>query len=168
MYNSKQDETKMALAITHYAYRNTVLEDYHSVCVKMDKALYKRIYNTVYNKLKNVKTFHKYIIKFSDGISSKAEFDEQLNAVPEELQLRFIRYLRDIVATIEFHFGSAWEPAKALDGGVVDKSLASYVLSGCFAECCEKGAVLDDKTMCYINKDVHNRIYTLLINGCFD
>lgn len=168
MFNSKQDERKMALAITHYAYRNTALEDYHADDVKMDKAFYKKIYKIVYGKLKNAKEFNKYIKNYHDEINSKEEFEKLLNTVPEELQLRFLRYFQNIVATIEFRYGSQWEQATVVDCDLNGKGMASYVLSGHFAECCEKGVHLDDVIMCYINKDVHNRIYTLLVNGYFD
>lgn len=55
MFEDNQEMRKMALAITHYAYRNTSLEDYHSECIKMGKPFYTKVYNIVYKKLKKVK-----------------------------------------------------------------------------------------------------------------
>lgn len=40
MFNSEQGKRKMALVISHYAYRNTALEDYHSKSIMMDMLFY--------------------------------------------------------------------------------------------------------------------------------
>lgn len=168
MLNTNQEERKLALAITHYAYRNTVLEDYHSDSITMDKSFYKKIYKTVYCKLKNVEKFHKYIKIFHSDTNFKEELEKLLNTVPEENHFKFLRYFNDIMLEVQLNCGVAWDPAEVVDCNINGKSLAHYVLSGCFVECCEKGAILDNATMCYINKDIHNRIYTLLVKGYFD
>lgn len=80
MYNDEKGRRTMALSITHYVYRNTRLEDFHAECVQMDRNFYRIIYNTVRTKLKNV----------------------------IELQLKFIRYLQDIMFGL--FFGTNWDP----------------------------------------------------------
>lgn len=166
MFDNEQGKRKMALGISHYAYRNTVLEDYHSECIKMDMSFYKKIYRIVYTKLKNAKLLHKYIENYSEEkLESKEDLDRLLNNVPEDLRFKFMRYLSEVL------FGSMcgveWDLAETLECNLNGKSLANYVLAGNFLECCKNGAILNDKTMRYINKDIHNRIYTLLINGYF-
>ncbi len=47
MFNNENDLRKVALSLTHYVYRNTKLEDYHSEDVIMDKAFYKNLPNCV-------------------------------------------------------------------------------------------------------------------------
>ena len=68
MFNDNQGIKRMALAITHYAYRNTALEDYHSKNVEMGMSFYKKMYNIVYKKLRTVKLLHKYIDKYTSEI----------------------------------------------------------------------------------------------------
>ncbi len=168
MFNDDQGMRKMALAITHYAYRNTALEEYHSKSTKMNMSFYKKIYNLVYKKLRTVKLLHKYINEYPfDIIQSKEECEELLQSVPEAYQFKFITYTQTIFELITFKFGSHWEPAQEIDCNLDGKSLANYVLSGRFLENCKSNAILDDATMYIINKDIHNRVYTLLINGYF-
>lgn len=169
MFNDEQGKRKMAYAITRYAYRNTALEDYHSKSIMMDMSFYKRIYKIVYAKLKKVGLLNKYIQEYQgDMLENKENYEILLNTVPEELKFKFMRYLGEIVGLVLEYHETDWDSAKILDNTVNSKSAATYVLSGHFLECCKNGAILDDKTMCYINRDVYNRIYTLLINGYFD
>lgn len=167
MYNDEKGRRAMALSITHYAYRNTRLEDFHAECVRMDQNFYRIIYNTVRAKLKNVKELQRYIDSFPDAdLRNKDTLDELLNSVPEELRLRFIRYLQEI--TFGLLFGADWDAAIEIEKIRANQSGANYVLAGKFRECCQKGCILNDATMRVINKDVHNRIYTLLIGGYFN
>lgn len=88
--------------------------------------------------------------------------------MPEELRFKFMRYFSNIITIIHYNFGSDWDSAELLDYNLNNKRATNFVLSGRFLECCQKRAILDDKTMCYINKDIHNRIYTLLVNEYFN
>lgn len=167
MYNDDKGRRAMALSITHYVYRNTRLENFHSECVYMDKNFYRLIYNTVRTKLKNVKEMKKYIDAFPDvDLNNKNELEKLISSVPEELHLRFIRYLQNIFFGL--YFGAEWDDAILIEKIRKNQSCANYVLAGKFSECCQKGCVLNDENMCVINKDVHNRIYTLVINGYFN
>ncbi len=67
-----------------------------------------------------------------------------------------------MISYLMFPYGHNWDEPKVLDEDV-PKDLASYVLGGAFLECCNQHKVLNDETMCYINKDVYNRFYTLVI-----
>lgn len=169
MFNTEDSKRTLALVITHYAYRNTVLENYHAENTKMDMEFYKKIYKVVYTNLKKVALYNKYTYKLPDGQhATKAQLDEILKEVPQKHLFKFLNYFRTIINTIDYKFGSAWDKAQELPCDLNGKSPARYVLEGHFLECCQAGAFLDDQTMCYINKDVHNRIYTLLVNGVFD
>lgn len=133
----------------------------------MDMAFYKKIYAIVSAKLRNVKKFNKYIIHFDgNAFESEEEISRLIATVPDDIQLGFIRYLQNIA--FGMMFGIGWDRAVAMDWDPKNGSGASYILAGEFLNCCRNGEVLGDATMCRINKDVHNRIYTLLINGCFD
>lgn len=167
MFNDEKGMRLMALSLTHYVYRNTAIEDYHSEGVTMDMEFYKKIYNIVYRKIKKVKQFHKYIRNYSGTqLKTLDDLDAILKTVPEEYHLSFINYLQDIL--FGFKMGVDWEPANKIDTILQGKSEATFILSGKFIECCQNGCILDGKTMYHINKDIHNRIYSLLLNGYFD
>ena len=165
MFNTEEEKRKLALSITLYAYRNTKLEDYHSENVRMNAEFYKKIYGIVSSKLKNVKLLHKYVENYSGKLESKDDLNTFLNTVPEELHFKFLRYMPDIIWGMTC--GTNWSPAELVTPPKARQSLANYVLAGEFSECCGNGEYLDDKTMCKVNKDVHNRVYTLLIKGYF-
>ena len=167
---SKEDEKRiMARSITHYVYRNTVLEDYHSKCVKMDMKFYKKIYKVVYTKLEEVKKYHPYIYNSPQKFPDLKDMRNCLivfNNVSQEMKLETIKYCEAIWWNM--FYGTNWEVAKKIDINSNMKCEAAYILEGHFIQCCRNGEILDDKTMCYINKDIHNRVYTLLVNGFFD
>lgn len=167
MYNDDKGRRAMALSITHYVYRNTRLEDFHAECVHMDKNFYRMIYNTVRTKLKNVVDLQRYIDSFPDAVlNNKDTLYKLINSVPKELRLRFINYVQYIMFGMTF--GSNWDAAIKSEKIRKNQSCANYVLAGKFNECCQKGCELNDAVMCVINKDVHNRIYTLLVCGYFN
>ncbi|MDE6274803.1 MAG: hypothetical protein K2L87_07145 [Clostridiales bacterium] len=169
MFNDDTGRRKMALAITHYAYRNTAqLENYHSGEPKpMDREFYRTIYGVVYPRLKKAQLLQRYIDDFPSGdLNSQEDFNALMDTVPEELQLRFIGYIQSIFS--QFTFGKLWNAAELVEPIKAGQSAAKYVLGGAFAACCESGALLNDATMRLINQDVHNRIYTLLISGYFN
>ncbi len=166
MFDTEEGKRKVALSLTHYIYRNTRLEDYHSAGVEMDGGLYKKIYATVYAKLKNVKLLHKYIAGYPRELKSVSDFEKLMDTVPERLRFKFQRYLDELLWGIRYP--PKWDEAKPCAPPAEGQGAASYVLGGKFAECCKEGCVLDDGAMRNINKDVHDRIYTLLKLGCFD
>lgn len=60
-----------------------------------------------------------------------------------------------------------WDIAQEIE--MVDyKNLADFILGGAFKQACMEHAHLNDETMCYINKDINNRMYTLLMHHYFD
>lgn len=166
MFNNENDLRKVALSLTHYVYRNTKLEDYHLEDVIMDKAFYKKIYRIVYDKVNKVKLLHKYVTRFPENYDRAQDIDKLIDTVPYNLQLKFIRYFQELVWG--FNFGVDWDAATVCEPPHKNQSLANYILAGNFSKCRKKGSALNDSAMCYINKDVHNRIYTLLKGGYFD
>jgi len=166
MFNTDDELRKVALSLTHYVYRNTKLEDYHADCVTMDGIFYKKIYAIVYKKLANARQLHKYVANYPERIESKEDFESLLKTVPKDLHLKFISYLQELLWGLTF--GTQWDAATVCAPIESSQSGATYILGGRFKECCALGCRLDDKTMCYINKDIHNRVYSLLVNGYFD
>ena len=127
MFNSEQGKRKMALVISHYAYRNTPLEDYHSKSIMMDMLFYKKIYKIVYTKLKKVELLHKYIENYNiEKIETKGDFENLLNTVPEELRFKFMRYFSNIITIIHYNFGSDWDSAELLDYNINNKGATNF------------------------------------------
>ena len=166
MFNSSDDLKKVARSLTHYVYRNTKLENYHVENAEMNDDVYKTMYKTVYANLKNVKLLHKYVFRYEGSYATPGDVKKLISSVPEELQFKFIRYIQYLIDG--FSYGSAWDEAVTLELPAEKQSLASYVLAGKFKEYCDNHICLDDNAMCRINKDVHNRIYTLLVSGYFN
>lgn len=167
MFNDENGRQAVARSIAHYAYRNTKLEDYHAQCVIINKDFHTKIHAIVNAKLKNVKLMQRYLDDFRhDNIADRTVLDESLQTVPDNLHLRFLRYSQEIVFGI-YNWGINWEKAQYIGGASIGQNLATYVLGGEFVFNCNNGSTLDDSTMCKINKDVYNRIYTLLLDGRF-
>lgn len=169
MFNDENGRKKLALSITHYAYRNTSqLENFHAGDPKqMNQTFYRTIYNVVYSKLKNVQLFQRYIDDFpKQSLDSQEDFNSLMDTVPEHLHLKFINYIKDIY--FEFAYGKFWDAPEFVSPIKEGQSAAKYVLGGTFADCCKNNTLLDNTAMRNINKDVHNRIYTLLISGYFN
>ena len=143
---------KLALSITHYAYRNTELEDYHSENVVMDMDFYQTIFKIVDSKIENVKKYTKYLTL---GLYVSEEERESVS--------EYVRHL-----DFNCRYGSGWDQAKLLDEIPENTDYTQYILSGEFLKACKSNFELDDDAMCKINKDIHNRIFTLLVKGYFD
>lgn len=167
MFNDDKGRRDIALSITLYAYRNTKLEGYHVEKAVMDKEFYRAIYNVVRDKLNNVKLLQRYLDAFPDcDLNDKQNFDRLMESVPEQLHFKFLIYSKNIVGA--WILASHWDDAVRAEPIRAGQSCANYVLAGKFSECCKSGCKLTDAVMCEINKDVHNRIYTLLTDGYFN
>ena len=57
--------------------------------------------------------------------------------------------------------GTQWDKPVFLDAAI-NEDYTGFILEGNFKECCDKHRKLNDETMRYVNKDVCNRIFTLL------
>lgn len=90
MYGTDEELRKVARSVTHYAYRNTKLEDYHSDGVKMDGAFYKKIYAIVYKKLENVRLLHKYVARFPRACNSNEDITNLSGRCPKSCNLNLL------------------------------------------------------------------------------
>lgn len=151
-------ERQLANCYTHYIYRNTIIEKFHTERRCLNSILYKKMYRVVYNRVKKVNKYSKYLYLLDCGENMSQELDK----IPEDSVMSVIRFIKDIV--FNSYMGHNWDEAEALDE-LPDNGIASFILSGKFKECCNNNEKLSDQTMYYINKDIHNRIYTLIING---
>ncbi|MBE6679524.1 MAG: hypothetical protein E7598_03280 [Ruminococcaceae bacterium] len=152
----------MSVALVHYIYRDTVIEDYHSECVIMDGALYEIIYKVVRKNLSRAKRFY--------PVFKRIKEPDDVVLLPREtfsssLAKEFLLFAAGILMLNNTNAG--WDDAKEIEWKNFKKP-AEFVLNGVFKEYCDNHVVLDDKAMCEINKDINNRVYTLLCSGFFD
>lgn len=151
----------MSVALVHYIYRDTVIEDYHSECAIMDEELYEIIYKVVRKNLSRAKRFYP-VLREIEGVEDIVETIRSNFYYP--LAKEFPCFAAGL---IPFQFTNYdWDEAKEIECKNF-KNPADFVLGGVFEEYCRNHVVLDDKAMCEINKDINNRIYTLLYNGYF-
>lgn len=150
---------KVALIFAHYAYRNTEIEDMHAGnSVIMDTAVYERAYKIVSKKIRSIKRNHAFFLSVQD----EAELILRLQKLGGTRPLEITRYCLEVGACAIYSYGTDWDKPKLLDDEIPN-DLACYILNGAFLECCNKHVAMDDVAMCYINKDIYNRFYTLVL-----
>lgn len=157
MEQSLFTEKQLARCYAHYVYRNTVIEDFHAEGVCMDDAIYRKMYRVVRAKTENIKKYSQYLslLEYGENIA------QGLDTLPPDIAVPVIRFIKDII--FNSYMGSGWEEAQLLDK-LPEKSMPHYILAGTFREYCDDHAKLTDSAMREINKDIHNRIYTLIVH----
>ena len=149
---------KLAICYTHLAYRNTDLEDFHAKGDKLGKRLYNRMYKIVSSNFERIKKYKQKLIDIK-SIEEMKDFIKNADSSQKE----FVDFIADIAFNSQMGYG--WDNPVEIQIEQEITDIAAFVLAGKFMECCEKQLVLSDDTMCYINKDVCNRIFTLLQNN---
>lgn len=148
----------LAICYTHLAYRNTDLEHFHSKGDKLGKRLYNRMYKIVNFNLDRIKKYKQKLIDIK-SIEEMKDFIKNADSSHKES----VDFIADIAFNLQMRYG--WDNPVEVQIEQEITDVAEFVLAGKFMECCEKQLVLSDDTMCNINKDVCNRIFTLLQNN---
>lgn len=147
---------EQAFWLSRMIYRDTVIEDYHSNEVALDIEIYHVILKTVAENVEKVLSYHHIVL----NIRQQQDVDKELRRMSLPAREEFIRYVMSI------HYLSMckcnWEPPEKIELLARPKDLAEFILDGHFIECCKNHCILSDSVMYYINKDIYNRIYTLL------
>lgn len=158
MLVNEWDGRRTARNYTHYIYRNTDFENLHAEGIKMDMTTYefmKKIMKKQINKWNR-----NYDIMYSiTSVDNCVEKFDQSNLWKRD----FISFYDEMRFLNMGNWGSNWDEAVELEKPT-NNDLAEYILSGKFLECCKNGAKLTDSTMRELNRDIHNRVYTLVIN----
>ena len=159
-YGLKED---LAIALSHYIFRNTEIEDLHSQGIKMNFKFYLesidyfgQIVNQVNRNKKIVSLFLKD--KWEQVIVQKIQNGEIKTNIQKRLCFDLSSYLLMM---------PDWDKPILLSEKPC-KGITRYIFKGKYAEHCVNESILDDKTMCEINHEICNRIYTLIENGWFD
>lgn len=164
MFKSEEGKRVLARSLTHYVYQNTnFVEKLHSQSAVLDMALYEKVYDSVYSKMKRVLAFQKYMNKIDFSSFDEKHFEVVLQEVPKVQKRKFLEYIQDVL--FNTFMGVDWDDAEPMTAPRGGKNLAGFLLAGEFRKTCSEGQVFDDEAMERINKDVHNRMYTLVISS---
>lgn len=150
-------DREKALIYTHIIYRDTDLEDYHAKSKRMDTDFYDVIYKVVSKNVRKIKRNQNTLAK----IANLEEFQKVVETMYAARSVELTHFAMEIYEYSVALPGVGWDDAVLFESDK-QNGISEYILAGHFMECCQNNAVLDDKTMKYINKDVHNRIYTLI------
>lgn len=154
------DIRKTARDYVHYIYRNTEVEDLHAAAIKMDMSTYEIVKKIVEKQIG--KWERNYAMIYDAATISECK--RKMRGMNEQRQSEFAEFVIAIAFFNMAKFGSNWDEAVEIEPPT-NQNIAEYVLSGKFLECCKSGTVMDDIAMREINRDIHNRVYTLMING---
>ncbi len=159
MLVNEWDERRTAKNIAHYIYRNTDFENLHAEGITMDM--------TTYEFMKKI--MRKQINKWKRNIEMICNItEENCRELYEPLnwwrKLDFKSFYDEMGFLHKGKWGSSWVDAVEVEPPT-KKDLTEYILSGKFLEFCQSGAKLTDSTMRELNRDIHNRVYTLVVNN---
>ena len=155
MFNSVSLENQ-AFYLSRIIYRDTVIEDYHHDGAVLGAGIYNAMVEVVDGNVKKVRRCHRRML----DIQSEGDADSLLRRMSAAERDEFANYC------FVFNFLSKcrcnWDPPEKLEISSTPKNLSVFILDGHFSECCKKHSVLTDPVMRYINKDIYNRVYTLM------
>lgn len=153
----------LAIALSHYIFRNTEIEDFHSHSKKMNFEFYVetiaycgQFVNHIVRNKKLISLFLKE--NWANSLLQIIEKDKKLTNIQKKLCLDLHYYLSVV---------PCWDKPVILPEKP-GREITRFIFKGKYAEHCAKESILDDKTMCDINHDICNRIYTLIENGWLD
>lgn len=155
MFNSTSIEDQ-AFYLSRMIYRDTKIERYHTDGVVLGMEVYEDMLEVVDQNVKMVQRYHLKML----SIQTEKDADAQLSSMSSFERDEFKRY----ISVFSFLSKSAcnWDPPQIIELPILPEDLSQFILSGHFIECCREHRVLTDPTMRYINKDIYNRVYTLM------
>lgn len=149
----------LSVAIAHYVYRNTKIEDFHSEDAALNGNLYALMHDIVERKIACVRRFLP-LLRSVETPEAWNEAAAQLHSA--QAAKEFAAFSAEVLFKMNSNAG--WDAAKEVTQPK-DGALADFVLGGVFVQGCREGWHLSDDVMCRINRDINDRIYTLLIYG---
>ena len=149
----------LSVAIAHYVYRNTRIEDFHSEEAVLNADLYALMHDIVGRKIACVRHF----LPLLKNVETPEAWNEAAAKLcSAEAAKEFASFSAEVLFKMNSNAG--WDTAKEIKQRK-DGALADFVVSGAFAQGCREGWHLTDDVMRRINRDINDRIYTLLIYG---
>ena len=154
-------DENLAISFTMRMFRDTIIEDFHSECVKMDMDFYYDSCDYLDGLIKNVKKCKKVIAIYYENDTYKKYMEKKNN---NELSGMEQTFYRDIFYYIKHN--SWWDCPELIPNSKPSFS-ANYIYGGKFLEQCQRGSKLNDTVMNELNHDICNRFYTLIKSGYF-
>ncbi len=142
----------LALGFAHAVYRNTSVEDFHSLSRTMDEGLYKDVYRITDRQIKKA-VINKDEIKYLHN--------KNISVFTDQNELRII--LAPIVGDILFGIqcSTGWDKPHEIEE-LPERNLAKYLLGWEFISHCNGKNLFNDSVMKTINKDIANRSLMIL------
>ena len=157
----------IAIGLTHFIYRGTdAIEKKHVAQTEMNSYFYRKVYESCNYFLSIAKEREKYIQNAYDGIKSLEKYLELTNK-NKKLDLHEACIIFSI-GYIGFGNDDDWDLPIDVGGYYKEDDPVKYLLAGQFNYHCKKRSIMNQTVMKDINKDVCNRMYTLIISGYFD
>lgn len=165
------DNARVARAIVTDGYRNTVIEDIHA----SKKPITKRIKKQVVDELARCIDFACTMQPIMELRSLDDIEDCIVHGLEDDARVQIATYLRSM--TFGDACSSEWDAPQLVDDAIFDEldeklcymdrefwpqTIAEFVLDGQFSINAKKRVRLNDNDMKIMNKDVHNRMFTVL------
>ncbi len=163
------DNARISRAIVTAGYRNTILEDIHSNGTPITDEVREEIINELVTAIYMVSNMHPLIEQDIDNI------EECILNMPEDVNEWIVTYLREM--TFADACSSQWDAPSEVEKAIFEELddelceldsddwpevIANFVLAGQFSHNQENNVVLTDSVMADMNRDVHNRMFTVL------
>lgn len=156
-YGLKED---LSIALSHYVFRNTEIEDFHSQSKKMDFEFYLETIAYCGQFVNRINRNKKLISIFLEENWEK----RLLQIVKENKKLTNVQ--RNLCLNLWWYLTAlpCWDKPEIISEKP-SRGITKYIFNGKYFEHCANESILDDKTMCDVNHDICNRIYTLIESG---
>ena len=163
------DNARISRAIVTAGYRNTILEDIHANGTHITDEVREEIINELVTAIYMVSNMQPLIEQDMDDI------EECILNMPEDVNEWIVTYLREM--TFADACSSQWDTPSEVDEAIFEELddelceldsddwpevIADFVLAGQFTHNQENNIVLTDSVMADMNRDVHNRMFTVL------
>jgi hypothetical protein len=169
------DNVRISRAIVTVGYRNTILEDIHTNGTLITDAVRKEIIDGLVMAMNMAYNMQPLIEMELDDI------EECILNLPEDVNEWIVTYLKEMLFADAC--SSQWDAPSEVEEEIFEELddelceldsddwpevIADFVLAGKFTYNQENNVVLTDAVMADMNRDVHNRMFTVLerLNDC--
>ena len=155
---------KCAVLLFEMTYKSTIVRDWYFEGIYSNKnfVLFKECYTFIYNDVKN------NLYDYQKNIKNLFEYIR----INEDRNIELSDSLEKFIDNISYYsaLSKSWnKPVTEIEVDTNDISnMADFILGGLFKTYCDHEKELDESAQIALDKDICNRIYTLLCNGFLD
>lgn len=164
MFNTEDEKQKLAHYLVYYVFRSqdSVIE-LHGKEVSLNLKIYKRIYDSVRARMKRVLEFHWALESLKGDTLGELNIEQLANEFSTRRRHQFVTYVQTII--FNSYKKLNWDTPEAIKPPRAGKVLVGFLLAGEFKDSCIRGEKFDNEAMKRINKDICNRMYTLILSS---